>query len=105
MLAKKDIRNIVDLIKSRVNPKQIYLFGSYAAGKETKTSDLDLLIVDDSGRNKNALALEISQMLFPRSYGLDVIVTSPEDLQKKKQQRLMFWLDILEKGKKYYERS
>lgn len=105
MLSKNDINNIVEKIKTNINPKQIYLFGSYAEGRETDLSDVDLLIVDDSGRNKNALALEISSMLFPRHYGLELIVASPEEIEEKKRKKLMFWENILNKGKKYYERS
>ena len=105
MLSKKDIDSIIDTIKNRINPKQIYLFGSYAEGKQTNISDVDLLIVDDSGRNKNALALEISNMLFPRRYGLGLIVATPQEIEEKRHKKLMFWENILEKGKKFYERS
>lgn len=105
MLSKNDINNIIEKIKTNIKPKQIYLFGSYAEGKETDLSDVDLLVVDDSGRNKNELALEISSMLFPRRYGLELIVASPEEIEEKKQKKLMFWENILNKGKKFYERS
>lgn len=105
MLTDKEINNIVETIKDKANPSRIYLFGSYALGKATEASDLDLLVVDDSKKDKNTVALEISKALFPRNFGLDLIVTSSEDIQKKQQRKLTFWDEIVIKGKKLYERN
>src|SRR3989338_1919785 len=103
MLTQQEISQIVETIKTKTNPNKIYLFGSYAFGKATNLSDLDLLIIDDSNRDKKALALEISKSLFPRDFGLDLLVTSSEDLKKKS--RFNFWREITTKGKKLYEQN
>jgi predicted nucleotidyltransferase len=103
MLSQEEIRQIVETIKTTAKPNRIYLFGSYAFGKATNSSNLDLLIVDDSNRNPKTLALEISKSLFPRNFGLDLMITSSEDLKKKSH--LRFWQDITLKGKKLYERN
>lgn len=105
MLTTNEIDKIIAAIKSEANPNMIYLFGSYASGKATDKSDIDLLVVDDSLRDKNKLALKISRRLFPRNYGLDLIVASSDEITKKQQKKLGFWLDITTKGKKVYERS
>jgi predicted nucleotidyltransferase len=105
MLTQKEIEKVIDTIKVKVNPNQIYLFGSYAYGNATDKSDLDVLVVDDSNRNKNGIALEISKALFPRNFGLDVIVASSAEIKKKQQKKMGFWLAITTKGKKVYERS
>jgi predicted nucleotidyltransferase len=39
------IYGIVDTLKSKINPYRIYLFGSYATGKNILDSDIDLLVV------------------------------------------------------------
>ncbi|MBI5399688.1 nucleotidyltransferase domain-containing protein [Candidatus Saganbacteria bacterium] len=103
MLTQDQINQIVETIKTTAKPNRIYLFGSYALGKATNSSDLDLLVVDDSSRDKKGLALEISKSLFPRNFGLDLMVTSSEDLEKKSH--LRFWQDITLNGKKMYERN
>lgn len=103
MLSQEEINRIVESIKTKIKPNRIYLFGSYAFGKATDLSDLDLLVVDDSKRDKKALALEISKFLFPRNFGLDLVVASSEDLKKKSQ--LSFWREITHKSKKLYERN
>lgn len=103
MLTQQEINQIVETIKTTAKPDKIYLFGSYALGKATSLSDLDLLVVDNSGRDKKALALEISKSLFPRNFGLDLLVASSEELSRKSQ--LNFWRELTAKGKQLYERN
>lgn len=40
-----DIKELIALINSSVNAEKIYLFGSYAYGNPTKTSDFDIYVV------------------------------------------------------------
>ncbi len=102
---KINIKQITQKIINEFNPKTIYLFGSYAKGTATDLSDLDLLIIDDSKRKKQKIALEISKSLFPRNYALEIIVASPEEIQLKQEKNLTFWQDILKTSKKLYERQ
>jgi uncharacterized protein len=97
------IAKITASIKELVNPKSIIMFGSHATGNAGSDSDIDLLVVDDSGREKNSVALEISRALFPRDYGLDLFVESPDDLRQKSQYG--FWQEVLNTGKVLYERE
>ncbi len=97
------ITKITASIKELVNPKSIIMFGSHATGNAGSDSDIDLLVVDDSGREKNSVALEISRALFPRDYGLDLFVESPDDLRQKSQYG--FWQEVLNTGKVLYERE
>jgi len=57
------------------------LFGSYAKGKETKKSDIDLMIFDDSG--KTGLSFRESELLFGKH--INPIVFT------KKEFRAMIW--------------
>ena len=100
---RQTIAKITTSIKELVNPKSIIIFGSHAAGDAGSDSDIDLLVVDDSGRDKNSIALEISRALFPRDYGLDLFVESPDDLRQKSQYG--FWQEVLNTGKVLYERE
>lgn len=97
------IAEITASIKNLVSPKRIVLFGSHAGGETNPDSDIDLLVVDDSGRDKTAVALEISRALFPRDYGLDLFVESPADLARKSGYG--FWREVLENGRVLYERE
>lgn len=104
MLKNTEIQEIVSKITEKFNPQQIIIFGSYAYGQPAQDSDLDLLVIDDEHPNKQMLAIQISSMLFPRDYGLDLVVTSPEEINVKTGRGLSFWKEIVAKGRKLYER-
>jgi predicted nucleotidyltransferase len=105
MLSQNEVNKIINTVKETAQPDIIYLFGSYAHGKPSEKSDLDLLVVDNSNRDKNKIALSISKALFPRNFGLDLIVASSAEIQNKQQKKLGFWIEITSNGKKVYERS
>lgn len=100
---EKRIQLITSRIKDLANPRSIILFGSVAQGTSSEDSDIDILVVDDSPKDKKLLAFEISKALFPRNFGLDLFVQSPEELSKNSQQS--FWNSILETGTVLYERA
>jgi len=97
------IRSITSSIRTLVDPTRIILFGSHAHGVPDDASDVDLLVIDDSGRDKRTVSLEISRALFPRDYGLDLLVESSEDLERK--MGLQFWRDAVNSGMVLYERK
>ncbi|MEK7658033.1 MAG: nucleotidyltransferase domain-containing protein [Patescibacteria group bacterium] len=45
---KEKIQEITNKIVKEYNPRKIILFGSYAWGKPTEDSDVDLFIIKDS---------------------------------------------------------
>jgi uncharacterized protein len=97
------ISNITSSIRTLINPERIILFGSHARGVPGGESDIDLLVIDDSGRDKRTVSLEISRALFPRDYGLDLLVESSADLEQK--MGLQFWRDTITSGTVLYERK
>jgi predicted nucleotidyltransferase len=99
-----NLNQITQQIIQQFNPKFIYLFGSYATGKNNTQSDLDLLIIDEKA-DKEDLSLKISLALFPRSYHLDLLTYSPSVLAEKLKNNSYFIQKILKEGKKLYERS
>ncbi|MFA6527498.1 MAG: nucleotidyltransferase domain-containing protein [Candidatus Babeliales bacterium] len=48
MITKETIEEVKNRLVKTYNPVAIYLFGSYAWGKPTEDSDLDLLIIVES---------------------------------------------------------
>ena len=100
---RERIADITSSIRTLIDPERIILFGSHARGVSDDQSDIDLLVVDDSGRDKSIVSFEISCALFPRDYGLDLLVESPEDLERKMS--LQFWRDAITSGTVLYERQ
>ena len=81
---------IKSLILDSVEPgtiKKIYLFGSYAYGKPTSKSDIDLCVVigDESSEIKTEIKLQIALALFDNKIiPADVIVYTEEQFTNVK---------------------
>ncbi len=100
------LNEIRDVIVSHINPKKIILFGSYAYGKPKKDSDLDLLVVVDQiqGRRRD-IRLKIRRLLRKYLISKDIIVVTPEDIDKWKDIPSLFLTSVVKRGKVLYERK
>ncbi len=103
MLTEQNINSIKDIIVGKCNPAAIYVFGSYANGKATNDSDLDLLVINQTSTPNDRVGVEISKALFPRDYSLDLLVLNTEEIRIKIEKDFSFWKNILKNGKKIYE--
>ncbi|MDA2922865.1 nucleotidyltransferase domain-containing protein [Patescibacteria group bacterium AH-259-L07] len=97
----KKIQAVVNKIVQEYHPEKIILFGSYVWGKPGPDSDVDLFIITKT-ENTRALAREIDGLLFPRLFPIDVLVYTPEHVEKRKKRGDFFINDILTKGKVLY---
>ena len=104
MLTEQKIDSIKEIIVSKCDPAAIYIFGSYASGKATEKSDLDLLVINQTSTPNDKVGVEISKALFPRDYSLDLLVLNTEEIKNKIEKDFSFWKNILKHGKKIYER-
>ena len=87
------------------NPERIILFGSYAYGKPTSDSDVELLIVMESDQRPVARAASVSKILRPRLIPMDIMVRTPDEIRHRLEIGDYFFQEILEKGRVLYERS
>jgi predicted nucleotidyltransferase len=101
----RTIRRLAKKIAEQYRPEQIILFGSYAYGKPTAASDVDLLVVMDTPNGELETALEIAASLPPHPFHVDVVARSRVVLEKRKKLGDWFLIDITEKGKVLYERT
>lgn len=97
---------IVEKIVRAIDPQRIILFGSRSRGQETEGSDLDLLIVQDSGRSSRQVRREIEQLLWGRRFAVDLIVATPEQVERNVADGNPFYTrHILGEGKVLYDRG
>ncbi len=101
---QKNIQNVVRQIADRFNPIKIILFGSYAGGKPSEDSDVDLLVIMDFDASPTRQAVTILKEL-DYHFGLDLIVRTPSSIKKRLQMGDFFLKEITEKGKVLYERN
>jgi len=94
------IRRIVEALQ----PKKIVLFGSYAYGRPTADSDVDLLIVMETTASASERYLAISRLLRPRPFPVDILVKTPDEVRRALEAGDRFIRDILSRGQVLYER-
>ncbi len=101
---KKLINQIAEKIKKQYKPEKIILFGSYAWGKPTKDSDIDLFIVKETNEKHRERALKVRRLLSEENglVGLDILVYNSQELTKRLEIGDSFISKIIKKGKLVY---
>src|SRR3989441_12785199 len=84
------------------HPEKIILFGSYAYGKPTEDSDVDLLVVMPNERRKGRMSLNI-RLALDYDFPLDLLVRTPGELRRRLRWGDCFIQEVLSKGKVLYE--
>ena len=65
------------------DPLRIVVFGSYARGDARPGSDLDLLVVLPTVKDKRRVALDMRHALSGLKVGKDIIVTTPKEIKER----------------------
>ncbi len=87
------IKQTYNLIKEELPNSEVYLFGSYAKRKIKATSDLDMLVLVDNGRDKKELKHlkwgieEKLEMMNAFEYEVDLKVYTREHFDEKRKER------------------
>ena len=96
------IAGMVEKLKAEYAPQAVMLFGSRADGSARPDSDIDLLVVvADSKKSGLDRAIEARWMLEDarRGFGVDVIVVTADELERRIGVGDHFYEDILYKGR------
>jgi uncharacterized protein len=96
------IQSYCDAIAREFHPRKIVLFGSYAYGRPTADSDVDLLVILPFRGSELSKAIQIRSR-FDTPFPLDLIVRKPEFIARRQQERDMFIECIMTRGKVLYE--
>ena len=102
MVAMRQIREVGQRIGRRFHPQRVILFGSYAYGRPTEDSDVDLLVVMPGEGATADQSVEIRMAIRP-SFPMDLLVRTPEKLQERLDIGDSFVRRILDEGKVLYE--
>lgn len=99
------IQAVADHIAEQFQPDKIILFGSYAYGDPKPWSDVDLLVVMATPEGDLQPAWAISRSLSPHPFGMDILVRSQTEIERRIGIGDWFLEDITKKGKVLYERN
>ena len=92
------VRRIVEVAQ----PEKIILFGSAARGEMGPHSDLDFLIIK-SGAHRRRLSVEIRRSLYGVGASLDLVVATPEDIERYKDSFALIFKPALQEGLVLYD--
>ena len=94
---------IIQRIVAVAQPEKIILFGSAVRGEMGRNSDIDLLVVK-SGIHRRRLAQAIYMNLIGVGQAVDVVVVTPEDIERYKDSFALVIEPALREGKVVYAR-
>jgi predicted nucleotidyltransferase len=95
-------RDVVDDIIRRIvevaEPDKIILFGSAARGEMGPNSDIDLLVIKSGDYHPGHLTERIYQHLYGAQAAVDVIVVTPEEVERYKDSFCLVIYPALREG-------
>lgn len=94
------IRRIVEVAQ----PEKIILFGSAVRGEMGPNSDFDLLVIK-SGVHRGKLTDEIYRNMIGAEYPVDVVVVTPEDVDRYRDSFALVIYPALREGRVVYDAS
>ncbi len=103
MIQRRQIRKFADEIVRQFRPHKIVLFGSYAYGRPTADSDVDLLVIMDRTRYRGERMSVRIRHAVPRDFPMDLLVRTPAEVGKRLRWGDCFMKEVLEKGEVLYE--
>ncbi len=103
--AAPDLRSITERIVERFRPRRVVLFGSRARGEAGPESDLDLFIEMETDRRPPERASDVAALFGMRSWPLDVVVYTPEEVERLRGVSGTLLALIEAEGQTLYERE
>ena len=102
MTAINKIKEFGRRIGEQFHAERVILFGSYAQGKVTADSDVDLLVIGPFKGRSVDKSVEIRMKLRPK-FPVDILIKTPEKVHQRLKMGDQFLQEILEEGKILYE--
>jgi predicted nucleotidyltransferase len=99
------LQQAVDRIATRFHPEKIILFGSRARGQAGPDSDADLLVVMPVDGSKRQQAVQMDLALEGIPIPIDLVVVTPEEVQKYRDAIGTIIHEAVRDGKVLYERA
>ena len=98
------LSTMVDRIVDRFQPSRVLLFGSQARGTAQRWSDVDLLVVLPDLQDKRRTAIDIRRSLGDLPVSKDIVVATPEEVDRRGHVVETILHAALRDGKVVYER-
>lgn len=100
-VSEETLQEIIRRVAEVAQPEKIIMFGSAARGEMGPHSDVDLLVVR-SGVHRRKLAMQIYKHLAGVGCPVDVIVVTPEDIERYRNTPALIIRPALKEGRVVY---
>jgi predicted nucleotidyltransferase len=100
-VSPETLRQIIERVVEVAQPEKIILFGSAARGEMGPNSDVDLLVIK-TGAHRLDLAGKIYRNLHGVGEAVDVVVVTPEDIERYGESPALVIAPALQEGKVVY---
>jgi predicted nucleotidyltransferase len=104
MIETNKINDIINRIAKKFNPDKIILFGSYAIGNATNSSDLDLLVIKDTDLPYHKRSFDIQKSLIGSMIPMDILVYTQKEFDQERNEQSSFLNSAIKTSKVVYER-
>lgn len=100
MLNKKILDKIIEAVLKVIKPDKIILFGSQVRGEARPDSDYDILVIKSgiSPEEERSIAQNIYINLIGVNAGVDIIVKTPESIERSKKKFISVIKEALNEG-------
>jgi len=98
------IGRMVQKIVNEYAPQKVILFGSYASGNPDRDSDIDLLVIKETGDRFIDRWMAVQRILtgLHRSIPVETLVLTPQEMENRLKIGDQFIAEVLAKGELLY---
>jgi predicted nucleotidyltransferase len=104
MLSPGEVEEIVRQVAARTDPEAVIVFGSYAKGKATPGSDLDLMVIMETERPMARRADDIMPLFAHSLIRVDVHVYTSDEVREYGAAPFSFVRSVLASGRVAYRK-
>lgn len=101
-LSQETLEEIIRRIVEVAQPEKIILFGSAAKGELGPNSDIDLLVIKGGEFDQSHLVGDIYLKLHGVGQAVDVILVTPEQVERYRNTHCLVIAPALREGKEVY---
>jgi predicted nucleotidyltransferase len=101
-LSERTLQEIIRRVVEVAEPEKIILFGSAARGEMGPNSDVDLLVVKKGKFDHDRLVGDIYMNLHGVGQAVDVIVVTPEQVERYRDTHCLVIAPALQEGREVY---
>jgi predicted nucleotidyltransferase len=105
MVDKHKIKQVAVLMGRAAKASKVILFGSHARGDTDENSDVDLMIIAKSNLPRFKRSRELYKLMRPYPFAMDLVVYTPEEIERGMRSPVSFVSSVLREGKTLYVRG